>query len=88
MGIPYGRRSFLQDSWRYCARCGEKRHINGDLVWQRGKLICRQTCLDKRLIGDREVIIDQVLSDGQIEFAPVPKLREPDTIETQEDIWI
>lgn len=88
MSIPYGRRSFLQDSWRYCARCGEKRHINGEMGWQRGKLICFQTCWDTMLVGEREVIISQVLSDGQMELAPVFKLREPDTTMLQEDIYI
>jgi hypothetical protein len=88
VGIPYGKRSFLQDPWRYCARCGEKRHINNDMEWQRGKLMCKQTCLDVKLIGDREAIIAQVLGDGQEEFAPVQKLREPDTTITQDDIFI
>jgi hypothetical protein len=86
--IPYGKRSTSFNPWRYCARCGEKRHIS-EMDWQRGKLICFTTCWDVKLVGDREAIIAQVIGDGQQEFAPVPKLREPDTTTTtQDDIFI
>ena len=37
------------------------------------------------LLGQREQVIAQVLGDGQEEFAPVMKLREPDVTTTNED---
>jgi hypothetical protein len=73
----YGKHSFLVGAWRYCARCDEKWHID-EQTWQRGLLLCPH-CVDKRLLGQREVEIARVLGDGKMELAPVPKLREPDT---------
>jgi len=59
-----------------------------ELEWQRGKLICKEDCIDKLLVGDREAQINQVLSDGQVELAPDPKLQEPDIIGQDFDILI
>lgn len=84
--MAYGRRALDRGPWRYCARCGRKMLINAELTWQRGLLICNEFCLDQRLIGDREVMIDQVLSDGKEELAPVPKVRDPDLQEADDDI--
>jgi len=80
-----GRRSFWQSPWHFCARCDTKTHIS-DMDWQRGKLLCKiRRCWDEMLLGDREQVIAQVLSDGQEEFAPVMKLREPDITTTNDD---
>lgn len=80
-----GRRSFWVSPWHFCARCDTKTHIM-DMAWQRGKLLCLiRKCWDEMLIGDREQVIAQVLGDGQMEYAPVPKLREPDVTTTNED---
>lgn len=84
--MPHGRRSFEFDPWHYCARCDCKTHIS-QMAWQRGKLLCTiRRCWDQMLIGGRELIINQVLGDGQIEFAPVPKLRDPDVVMTNDDL--
>lgn len=85
--MAYGRRSTNFDPWHYCARC-DKKKLMSELEWQRGKLMCRQQCIDKYLVGDREALINQVLSDGKEELVPDPKLREPDIIGTDDDIYI
>lgn len=85
--MAYGRRCTDFTPWHYCARCGRKKLMT-ELEWQRGKLICKQDCIDKLLIGDREAQINQVLSDGQVELAPDPKLQEPDIIGQDFDILI
>jgi len=82
-----GPRSFNEGAWHYCARCDCKTHIF-DMDWQRGKLLCTiRNCWDDMLEGQREQVIAQVLGDGQMEYAPVPKLREPDTT-TIDDIML
>jgi hypothetical protein len=84
--MAYGKRSFWVDPWHYCSRCDIKTHIN-QLSWQRGALLCK-TCTDKMLLGQREIEISDVLGDGQQEFAPVAKLREPTVTETSDDILL
>lgn len=88
--MAYGRRDINHGPWRYCARCGEKKLIYSELEWQRGKLMCKKTCIDKWLVGQREVIIAAVLQDGdaQRELAPVPKLSEPYLEEDDGDILV
>ena len=86
--MAYGRRDIEDGPWRYCARCDRKMLINVELGWQRGKLLCYEFCWDNRLIGDREVFIDKVISDGKEELAPVQKIREPDLQETDDDILL
>ena len=86
--MAYGRRDASDGPWAYCARCDRKMLIDVELGWQRGKLICFQFCWDNMLIGDREVIIAQVLSDGKEELAPDPKLREPELQQAAEDILL
>lgn len=87
---PKGRRSTIGGPWHYCARCDKKCLIDSELEWQRGKLLCAE-CFDRGepgLIGDREVEIALVLSDGAEELAPDPKLREPDTTTDADDVTI
>lgn len=80
-----GRRSFLDGPWHFCARCDTKTHIS-DMAWQRGKLLCTiRNCWDQMLLGQREPVIASVLGDGQKEFAPVEKIRDPDVTTTNED---
>lgn len=90
--MAYGRRKTDFDPAHYCVRCGRKYYMS-ELQWQRGKLLCThggngQGCIDKLLVGDREAEIDLVLSDGKLELAPDPKLREPDVIGMDNDIFI
>lgn len=78
------KRSFLRGPWHHCARCDRKTHIS-DMKWQRGLLLCIRYCVDVKLLGDREVKISQVLTDGKEEYAPVEKLRNPDHFNEEED---
>jgi DNA-directed RNA polymerase subunit RPC12/RpoP len=67
--------TFKQGPWGYCGICDEKVKIE-DETWQRGVLRC-PTCVDRRLVGQRETEIQQVLNDGKVELAPAPKLAHP-----------
>lgn len=84
--MAYGRRCTNFDPWHYCARC-DKKKLMSELRWQRGKILCDE-CFDKKLIGDREIQINQVLTDGQVELVPDPKLQEPDSVTINDDIFI
>ena len=55
------------------------------MKWQRGLLLCQAHCVDTELLGQRDVRIAGVLTDGKEEYAPVPKLRNPDTFMPDED---
>jgi hypothetical protein len=58
------------------------------LRWQRGLLLCH-FCFDAwPLLGQREIGIDEVLTDGKQELVPVEKLRNPDEYETEEDFTL
>jgi hypothetical protein len=86
--MPYGKRSFNVGPWHYCARCDEKTHI-AEMVWQRGKLLCPE-CLDVGTLplqGQRDMVIQQVLTDGQKELEPNIKLREPLLDAVDDDIF-
>jgi hypothetical protein len=45
-------------------------------------------CKDDELLGQRDVKIAQVLTDGKEEYVPVPKLRNPDNFIEEEDFVI
>ena len=78
------RRTFWTGPWRDCARCDRKTKI-ADMRWQRGKLLCDK-CFDSwPLLGQREVRIQETLSDGKEELAPVEKLRDPTAFQEPED---
>jgi hypothetical protein len=91
-GVAGIKHTHLTGPWRYCARCDEKTKIAA-MKWERGLLLCRK-CQDSNsrrgpgLLGDRDVKIAQVLSDGKEEFAPVEKLRHPDFAEEVEDFLV
>lgn len=77
------RRSFLRGPWHYCGICDIKEHIS-KMQWQRGVLRCPR-CVDVHLLGERDIKIAQVLTDGKEEYTPVPKLRNPDHFMEEED---
>lgn len=77
--------TYLQGAWGICARCDYRYKIEGEMAWQRGKLLCLANCYDQMLLGDREIAIANVLEDGKEELAPVQKLRNPeDAIESED----
>lgn len=61
------------------------------MEWERGLLLCRK-CQDSHgipgLLGERDVRIAQVLTDGKEEFVPVEKVRHPDFAEEVEDFLV
>jgi hypothetical protein len=63
------------------------------MKWERGLLLCPY-CQDSNatrgpgLLGDRDVKIAQVLTDGKEEFVPVEKVRNPDFAEEVEDFLV
>ncbi len=80
--------TYLSGAWGRCARCDYRYKIEDEMTWQRGKLLCNDNCLDKMLLGDREVAIAAVLEDGKEELAPVEKLRNPQEPVEIEEIFI
>lgn len=85
---PKGKRSFHDEPWHFCSRCGTRYHLS-QLEWQRGLLLCRGTpenCYDTGndgypLIGQREMAITAVFEVPTQELMPWPKLTDPNEIE-------
>jgi hypothetical protein len=86
------KHSFWSGPWHYCDRCDFKCKI-ADMQWERGLLVCPR-CQDSNgnpgLLGERDIKIAQVLTDGkeENELAPVDKLRNPDFAEDVEDFLV
>lgn len=86
------RHTFLTGPWHYCDRCDKKTKI-ADMKWERGLLLGPE-CQDSNsvngpgLLGERDVRIAQVLTDGKEEYVPVEKLRHPDFAEEVEDFLL
>ncbi len=63
------------------------------MKWERGLLLGPE-CQDSNsvrgpgLLGERDVKIAQVLTDGKEEFVPVEKIRYPDFAEEVEDFLL
>jgi hypothetical protein len=61
------------------------------MAWERGLLLCSR-CQDAEgtigLLGERDVRIAQVLTDGKEEYVPVDKLQNPDFAEEVEDFLL
>jgi len=63
------------------------------MKWERGLLLCIH-CQDSNsrrgpgLLGERDVRIAQVLTDGKEELVPVEKVRQPDFAEEVEDFLV
>ena len=86
--MAYGRRNTSEGPWHYCARCDKKKLINIEMSWQLGLLLCDE-CIDDPnlgLIGQREIVMANVLTDGKEELAPVQKLRDPDLQDAEDDL--
>jgi hypothetical protein len=80
------RHTWLTGPWHDCGICDRKTKLN-TMTWQRGVLRC-QKCVDKKLLGQRDVQIAEVLTDGKEEFVPAPKLRFPDHDEIIDDLGL
>lgn len=91
---PGLRHTLWTGPWHYCDRCDRKTKI-AKMKWERGLLLCVH-CQDTNatrgpgLLGERDVKIAQVLTDGKAEheFAPVEKIRNPDFAEEVEDFLV
>jgi hypothetical protein len=61
------------------------------MKWERGLLLgpeCQDSNSSLGLLGERDIRIAQVLTDGKEELVPVEKLRNPDFAEEVEDFLI
>lgn len=87
---PGLKHTFWTGPWHYCDRCDWKTKI-AVMKWERGLLLCPK-CQDSNaipgLLGERDVKIAQVLTDGKQEFVPVDKLRHPIFAEDVEDFLV
>ncbi len=91
-GEPGLRHTHLTGPWHYCDRCDKKTKISL-MKWERGLLLgpeCQDSNSKLGLLGERDVRIAQVLTDGkgENEFAPVEKIRHPDFAEEVEDFLV
>ena len=81
------KHTFLTGPWHYCDRCDKKTKI-ADMKWEFGLLLgpeCQDSNSPLGLLGERDIRIAQVLTDGKEEFVPVEKLRHPNFAEEVED---
>lgn len=87
---PGLRHTFWTGPWHYCDRCDSKTKI-AIMKWERGLLLCPK-CQDSNaqpgLLGERDVRISQVLTDGKEELVPVEKIRHPNFAEEVEDFLV
>ena len=77
------KHTLLQGPWHNCGICDKKTKI-AKMTWQRGVLRC-PGCVDAKLLGQREVQIAEVLTDGKLEYVPDPKLTNPSQSGTADD---
>ena len=60
-----------------CQRCGFRQPLS-HMRWQNGLLVCQDTnCVDKAILGKRDVDVDRALSIDRHELEPDPKLTTP-----------
>jgi hypothetical protein len=86
---PTGYKHTLNEgAWVYCSRCADKVKAK-DCMWQRGLFLC-SPCFDdpSMLIGVREFKINQVLTDGKVEFDLDEKLKHPEISNDDGDILL
>jgi hypothetical protein len=87
---PGLRHTFWTGPWHYCDRCDKKTKI-ALMKWERGLLLgpeCQDSNALPGLLGERDVRIAQVLTDGKEEFVPVEKIRHPAFAEEVEDFLV
>lgn len=78
-----------QGPWHECGRCDRKAKLESELQWQRGLLLCHD-CFDKKVIGEYDQAVAQVLSSliANPDLQPSAKLTQPTIETTNEDIFI
>lgn len=84
------KHTLWQGPWHYCDRCDKKVKI-AVCKWERGLLLgpeCQDSNAIPGLLGERDVKIAQVLTDGKEELVPVEKLRHPNFAEEVEDFLV
>jgi len=70
-------RSQLKNVYETCARCGFRQPLS-KMIWQDGKLLCTVTnCVDKAIVGSRDINVARAVSVYRHEMEPDPKLTNP-----------
>jgi hypothetical protein len=86
-----GIRTFNENTWHYCHRCGRKTDLNRELQWQYGSLLC-EDCFDSYPVLLGAVEAEQAKYLEQIVIAPDmrphEKLIRPTEQISSDDIFI
>ncbi len=60
-----------------CQRCGFRQPLS-QMRWQNGILVCQGTnCIDKAIIGKRDIDVARAVAINRHELEPDPKLTQP-----------
>ncbi len=69
-------RSERQNIYHVCARCGFRQPLS-KMRWQNGILVCVVTdCVDKAIIGSRDLNVARQVGINRHELEPDPKLTQ------------
>jgi hypothetical protein len=86
-----GIRTFNENVWHYCHRCGRKTDLNREMQWQYGSLLC-EDCFDSYPVLLGAIEAEQAKYLEQIVVAPDmrphEKLIRPTEQISSDDIFI
>jgi hypothetical protein len=70
-------RGYKQYVYHVCSVCGFRQPLS-KMIWQNGILRCSVTdCIDKRIIGSRDIDVARTVAVNRHELEPDPKLTQP-----------
>lgn len=70
-------RSQQKNVYHVCQRCGFRQPLS-KMRWQNGILVCYVTnCVDKAIVGSRDINVARAVSVYRHELEPDPKLTTP-----------
>jgi hypothetical protein len=71
------RHTTMRNVYFVCARCGATQPLS-EMRWQNGSLFCfTDDCVDKAIIGKRDIDVSRAVAVYRHELEPDPKLTHP-----------